>query len=91
MEGQLVSWLISLVTGGVCGNIAGALFKNLNLGPLGNTLAGVVGGGLGGQLLTAVLSSGAAYGISGNVADAGVGGIAIMMLAGFVKNTLAKK
>jgi uncharacterized membrane protein YeaQ/YmgE (transglycosylase-associated protein family) len=90
MEGQSVSWLISLVTGGVCGNIAGALFKNLNLGPLGNTVAGVVGG-LGGQLLTAVLSSGATRGMSSNVAASGVGGIVIMMLVGFVKNALAKK
>jgi hypothetical protein len=40
MEGQVVSWLISLVTGGVGGNVAGALFKNLSLGTVGNTLAG---------------------------------------------------
>jgi hypothetical protein len=44
MEAQLASWLVSLVTGGVCGNIAGTLFKDLNLGPRGNTIAGVVGG-----------------------------------------------
>jgi uncharacterized membrane protein YeaQ/YmgE (transglycosylase-associated protein family) len=91
MEGQMGSWLISLVTGGVCGNIAGALFKNLNLGPLGNTVAGVVGGVLGGQLLTAVLASGTASGVSGNVAGSGVGGIAIMMLVGVVKNARAKR
>jgi uncharacterized membrane protein YeaQ/YmgE (transglycosylase-associated protein family) len=90
MEAQLASWLISLVTGGLCGNIAGALF-NLNLGPLGNTVAGVVGGVLGGQLLTAVLGSDAASGRGGNVAGSGVGGIAIMMLVGYVKNARAKK
>lgn len=44
MEGSLVSWLISLATGAVGGNIGGALFKNLSLGTLGNTIAGVVGG-----------------------------------------------
>jgi uncharacterized membrane protein YeaQ/YmgE (transglycosylase-associated protein family) len=91
IEGQLVSWLISLVTGGVCGSIAGALFKNLNLGPLGNTVAGVVGGVLGGQLLMAMFASDTASGVSGNVAWSGVAGIAIMMLAGAVKNARAKK
>ena len=55
MENQLVSWLISLITGGVGGNIAGALLKNFSLGPIGNTIAGVLGGGLGGQLLTGLL------------------------------------
>ena len=40
MENQLVSWIVSLITGGVGGNIAGALLKNLSLGVLGNTIAG---------------------------------------------------
>ncbi len=35
MEGQLVSWLISVITGGAGGNLAGALFKKLSLGTLG--------------------------------------------------------
>jgi hypothetical protein len=42
MENQLVSCLISLITGGVGGNIAGALLKNFSLGPIGNTIAGVL-------------------------------------------------
>ena len=47
MENQLVSWIVSLITGGVGGNIAGALLKNLSLGVLGNTIAGLLGGGFG--------------------------------------------
>jgi len=91
MEGQLVSWLTSLLTGGVGGNVAGALFKNLSLGALGDTAAGVVGGGLGGQLLTAVLGSGAPTGLLGNIAGSDVGGIVVMVLVGFAKNAVAKK
>ncbi|HTC15849.1 MAG TPA: hypothetical protein VK695_08620 [Steroidobacteraceae bacterium] len=92
MESQLVGWIISLITGGVGGNIAGAVLKNLSLGPLGNTIAGVVGGGLGGQILTALLGSGGAPpGILGNVAGSGVGGIVVMAVVGLIKNAMAKK
>lgn len=37
MEGQLVSWLISLITGGVDGNVAGALFRRGNSARLSGT------------------------------------------------------
>lgn len=49
-----MNWLpliVSLVSGGVGGNIAGAVIQKFNLGPVGNTIAGLVGGGVGGQLL----------------------------------------
>lgn len=92
MEGQLVSWIISLVTGGVGGNIAGALLKKFSLGMLGNTIAGVVGGGLGGQLLTGLMGAGgeATSGMLGNVAGSGIGGAILMIIIGFIKKSLAK-
>ncbi len=34
--------------------MAGALLKKFGLGPIGNSIAGLVGGGLGGQLLSIV-------------------------------------
>jgi uncharacterized membrane protein YeaQ/YmgE (transglycosylase-associated protein family) len=71
VEGQVVSWLISLVTGGVGGNVAGALFKNLSLGTVGNTLAGVAGGGVGGQLLAAALGTSGPSGILVNLLGPG--------------------
>ena len=33
------------------GNIVGRLIKSIDLGPVGNSIAGILGGGLGGQLL----------------------------------------
>jgi hypothetical protein len=45
------------VAGAVGGNAAGGILKNINLGPLGNTVTGAVGGGLGGQLLGALISA----------------------------------
>lgn len=68
MEGPLVSWLISLVTGAVGGNVAGATIKNLTLGTLGITIAGVVGG----QILNAVMGSSGSGSVAGNLAGSGV-------------------
>ena len=41
----MIPLIIQLISGAVGGNIAGALLKNLNLGPIGNSIAGIVGGG----------------------------------------------
>ncbi len=38
MESQVISWLISLITGAVGGNIAGSLLKNQSLGTLATLL-----------------------------------------------------
>lgn len=89
MEGQLVQILISLLTGGVGGNLAGALLKQFSLGTLGNTLAGVVGGGLGGQILGSLLGGGAPTGLGGNIAGSGVGGLVLMIIIGVIKNAMA--
>lgn len=49
---SLVNLLISLVSGAAGGNIAGAAVPaDKNLGTLGNTIAGLLGGGAGGYLL----------------------------------------
>jgi uncharacterized membrane protein YeaQ/YmgE (transglycosylase-associated protein family) len=53
MEG-ILGLIISLISGAVGGNIAGGVLDEHSLGPLGNSLAGIVGGGLGGQLLSAL-------------------------------------
>jgi len=56
---NFVPLIIQLISGAVGGNIAGAVLKNFNLGPIGNSIAGLVGGGLGGQLLGMLTSGGA--------------------------------
>jgi hypothetical protein len=40
----MIPLIIQLISGAVGGNIAGAILKNLNLGPIGNSIAGIVGG-----------------------------------------------
>ncbi len=93
---DLLPLIIQLVSGAVGGNVAGALLKNLDLGPVGNSIVGVLGGGLGGQLL-ALLGAGAAPGgsldltsIIGSVASGGVGGGALMAIIGALKQATKK-
>lgn len=88
--------IIQLLTGAAGGNLVGKLAKNLDLGTLWNSVAGIVGGGLGGQLLgllgvAAAPSGGLDIGsILGSVASGGVGGGALMAIIGLIKSALAK-
>ena len=50
---DFVSLIVSLVSGAVGGNAAGAVMKDKSLGTVGNSIAGVLGGGLGGAILDA--------------------------------------
>ena len=95
---DIVNILISLVSGGVGGNAAGAALKDQSLGTIGNTIAGVVGGGLGSFILQAlgVLSTMGMTDMSigsiiGNVAGSGIGGAVLMAIVGFIKNAVSKK
>ncbi len=93
------TWLpiiIQLISGAVGGNAAGAAMKNQSLGTLGNSIAGIIGGGLGGQLLTllGVIAGGGgmnATAVAGDVASGGAGGAALMAIVGIIKSALAKK
>lgn len=88
--------IIQLISGAVGGNVVGKLLKDLNLGTLGNSIAGIVGGGLGGQLLGMMGAGGdAAAGmdigsILQSVASGGVGGGVLMAVVGIVKKMMAK-
>ncbi len=48
---NLLPILIQLVSGAVGGNAAASVKKDISLGTVGNSIAGILGGGLGGQLL----------------------------------------
>jgi hypothetical protein len=50
-----ITSLIIEVSGAVGRNVAGAALKEKSLGLIGNSLAGVVGGGLGGTILQTVM------------------------------------
>lgn len=50
---DVLSTIISLFSGAVGGNVAGAAMPEKNLGPIVNTIAGLIGGGAGEFLLKA--------------------------------------
>jgi uncharacterized membrane protein YeaQ/YmgE (transglycosylase-associated protein family) len=94
---DIISLVIQVISGAVGGNIAGAAMKESSLGTLGNSIAGIVGGGLGGTILQAVMGTAAAGGgldlqsILTNVAGGGVGGAILMAIIGIIKNKMAAK
>ena len=92
-----LSLIIQLISGIVGGNAAGSVLKEKSLGVLGNSLAGLVGGGIGGQILQALLGVGAAGGggldigsIITQIAGGGVGGGALMMIIGMIRQAMQK-
>ena len=80
--------IISLLSGAVGGNIAGALLKKFSLGTLWNSIVGILGGGLGAQLLGMLNID--ISGIIGNIASSGVGGAVLLVIVGVVKSAMAK-
>jgi hypothetical protein len=89
--------IIQLISGIVGGNVAGAALKDKSLGTLGNSLAGLVGGGLGGQILQALLGVGAATGggldigaVISQIAGGGIGGGVLMIIVGIIKQMMQK-
>ena len=100
--GNLLPFIIQLLSGGVGGNIAGSLLKKSSLGTLWNSIVGILGGGLGGQLLNMLgvgaTGAGATGGggmdigsIIGSIAGGGVGGGVLMSIVGLIKNSAGKK
>lgn len=80
--------IISLLTGALGGNIAGALLKKFSMGTLWNSIVGILGGGLGGQLLGMLgLDIG---GILGSIAGGTAGGGVLMVIIGLIKNAMKK-
>lgn len=87
--------IISLLSGALGGNAAGKLLSKYSMGPLWNSVVGILGGGLGSQLLGMLginLGGGEMdlMGILGNVAEGGVGGGVLMAIIGVVKGMMKK-
>ena len=90
---DMTALLVQLISGAIGGTAAGAMLKNLSLGPVGNAIAGIVGGGIGGQVLGAMMGGGGAAAtgsVLGSVAGGGIGGIIVMVIVGVIKNMMGK-
>ena len=77
---DVVSLIIQLISGALGANMAGAAMKEKSLGPVGNSLAGLFGGAIGGTILQTVMGSAAASGggmdLTSLLANVGGGAVA---------------
>ncbi len=94
---DIASLAIQLISGAVGGVGAGKVMPKFSLGTAGNAIAGLLGGGVGGQILSMVTGAAAAGGggmdigsILGGVASSGVGGGVLMVVIGLVKSAMKK-
>jgi uncharacterized membrane protein YeaQ/YmgE (transglycosylase-associated protein family) len=96
---DILPLIVQLASGGLGGIAAGKLIPKASLGNIGNLVAGIAGGGLGGQLLNMLGIGGGGAEASGgmdissiltNVAGGGVGGGVLMTIIGFIKGLLKK-
>ena len=87
------SLIIQLISGAVGGNFAGALLKKFSLGKVGNSILGIIGGGLGGQILSllgvgGLGEAGASLDVGSIVSSilgGGVGGGVLMAIVGLIR------
>jgi uncharacterized membrane protein YeaQ/YmgE (transglycosylase-associated protein family) len=90
--------IIQLISGAVGGNVAGGLMKNASLGTALNSVVGILGGGLGGQIISMLGMGGAAAAggmdiasIITQVAGGGIGGGVLLAIVGLIKGAMAKQ
>ena len=96
----ITSLIVQAVAGALGGNAAGGLVKNINLGPIGNSITGALGGGIGGHLLQALIPvlTGATATVSaggfdiaaalGQAAGGEVTGAIVTVIVGLIKNAV---
>jgi uncharacterized membrane protein YeaQ/YmgE (transglycosylase-associated protein family) len=92
---DIMTLVINLISGAVGGNIAGAVMKDKSLGPLLNSVVGVLGGGAGAGILKmlgmAVNEGGLdLQSVMSSVASGGVGGAVLLVITALIKGMMKK-
>ena len=97
MSSTIINLIIQVIAGAIGGNAAGAGMDNADLGKVGNTIAGALGGVGGGQILGALVPAlaAAASGVDlkavvGQLVGGSVGGAILTIVVGMLKNAMAK-
>lgn len=88
--------IIQLLSGAAGGNLAARILPKFSLGTLGNSLLGILGGGIGGQLLGMMGIETPAGGVDltsiiSSVLSGGVGGGVLLSIIGIIKGALVGK
>ncbi len=92
---DILAIIVQLASGAIGGNVAGKFLKNYSLETIGNSIVGILGGGLGGQLLGMIgIGTGGGEldiaGILGSIAGGGVGGSVLLLIVGVIKSLFKK-
>ena len=96
MSGTVINLIIiRLLAGALGGNAIGLGLKKIDLGPIGNSIAGAIGGAGGGTFLTSLipLLAGTADSVDigsiiGQAVGGGVSGAILTAIVGFIKKTV---
>lgn len=98
---DITKLIIQLISGAAGGNLAGAMLRRSSLGPVGNSIVGILGGGLGGLLLAwfgmggawtpAASAGGFSTGeIIASIAGGGVGGGVLLAAVGAIRKQMGQ-
>lgn len=95
MESWMTDLIVQVIAGAVGGTGAGAVLKDLSLGKPGDAITGAIGGGVVGQILSAVLGAADASGVDiaalvKDVVGGGIGGAVVMALVGALRNAVKR-
>ena len=97
MSGAVINLIIQLIAGALGGNVVGAELKNVDLGAIGNSIVGALGGVAGGTFLTGLvpLLHGTADTVDissiiiGQAAGGAVCGVILTTIIGRINNAVA--
>lgn len=96
MSATVINLIVQLIAGAIGGNAMGSGLKNVDLGTMGNSIAGAIGGAGGGTLLTSLipLLAGTAGNVDigsivGQAVGGGVSGAILTAIVGIIKNQMA--
>ena len=99
MWGGMAGLVLQLIAGAVGGSVIGTALKQYDLGTIGNLLVGIIGGGIGAQIVGAVVGGGEASAIVGpesfdlgmlvaQFAAGAFGGGALVVVTGLIKENM---
>jgi len=93
---SLIPLIVQLLSGAFGGNLIAKLLPRFGLGTLGNSIVGILGGGLGGYLLNMIGVNAGPSGaldiasIIGSIASGATGGGVLMFVIGLIRKVLSK-
>ena len=94
---DIINLIASLISGAIGGNMVGGAFNDQSLGSPGDSLLGILGGGIVGVILQSLgvaTGSGSdvldAASLIGNIAVCGLGGVLVTAVIGLIKGATAR-